>query len=44
MAQTSPFSRVVTLVRPLMQGTRNLGLFTAGLIDMGMTPGKGPDG
>lgn len=44
MAQTTPFSRVITQVRPLMQGTRNLGKFTAGLIDMGRLPGQGPDG
>lgn len=44
MAEMTPFSQIITLVRPLMQGTRNLGLFAAGLIDMGMGPGKGPDG
>ncbi len=36
MAQMTPFRRVVDVVRPLMKGTRNLGVFTAGLIDMGM--------
>lgn len=41
MAEETPFSRIIKVVRPLMQGTRNLGLFTADLIDMGMKPSEG---
>lgn len=44
MAQTTPFSRVVSVVRPLMRGDRNLGQFTAGLIDMGLRPAQGDAG
>lgn len=44
MAQTTPFSRVIAIVRPLMKGTRDLGKFTAGLIDMGMQPAPDPNG
>lgn len=44
MAQTTPFSRVVGVVRPLMKGDRNLGQFAAGLIDMGMRPAQGDAG
>lgn len=44
MARTTPFSEVITVVRPLMKGTRNLGEFTAGLIDMGMQAGQDPRG
>ncbi|MHC6177246.1 ABC-three component system protein [Glutamicibacter sp. X7] len=44
MVQSTQFSRLVAVVRPLMKGTRNLGAFTAGLIDMGMQAGRGPDG
>lgn len=40
MAQVTPFSEVITVVRPLMKGTRNLGEFTAGLVDMGMQAGQ----
>ncbi len=40
MARTTPFSELITVVRPLMKGTRNLGEFTAGLIDMGMQAGR----
>ncbi|MGQ4534594.1 ABC-three component system protein [Dermabacteraceae bacterium P13115] len=44
MAQMTPFSRVIAIVRPLMQGTRSLGKFTAELIDMGMQPAQDPNG
>ncbi|MGV3103848.1 ABC-three component system protein [Rothia sp. 32237D007AR] len=44
MAQMTPFSCVISVVRPLMKGTRNLGEFTAGLIDMGMKASQGPKG
>lgn len=44
MTRTTQFSRVIDAVRPLMKGDRNLGQFTAGLIDMGMRPGRGDDG
>lgn len=43
MAQETSFSRLMTVVRPLMKGTRNLGNFTAALIDMGMPPSKEPE-
>lgn len=43
MARTTPFSQVIAVVRPLMKGTRNLGVFTAGLIDMGMQAGQDPN-
>lgn len=42
MAQMTPFRRVVDAVRPLMKGTRNLGVFTARLIDMGMQAARDP--
>ncbi|MGV0335198.1 hypothetical protein [Corynebacterium kroppenstedtii] len=35
---------VLATVRPLMKGTRNLGEFTAGLIDMGLVPRGTVDG
>ena len=38
MDYKSSFHAVVATVRPLMKGTRNLGEFTAGLIDMGLVP------
>lgn len=40
----SDFCAVMTAVRPLMQGTRDLGLFTANLIDMGLKPDETADG
>lgn len=43
MARTTPFSQVIAVVRPLMKGTRNLGVFTAGLVDMGMQAGQDPN-
>lgn len=43
MARTTPFSQVIAVVRPLMKGTRNLGVFTAGLVDMGMQAGRDPN-
>lgn len=36
MARTTPFSEVITVVCPLIKGTRNLGVFVVGLIAMGM--------
>ncbi|KQB87588.1 hypothetical protein Clow_00648 [Corynebacterium lowii] len=36
MARTTPFSEVITVVRPLMKGTRKLDVFTAELIAMSM--------
>ncbi len=33
MVRTTPFSQVIAVVRPLMKGTRNLGVFTVGHID-----------
>lgn len=44
VAQMTPFRRVIDVVRPLMKGDRNLGQFAAGLVDMGMRPGKGDAG
>ena len=38
MDYKSSFHAVLATVRPLMKGTRNLGEFTAGLIDMGLVP------
>lgn len=43
MARTTPFSQLIAVVRPLMKGTRNLGVFTAGLVDMGMQAGHDPN-
>ena len=40
----SSFHAVLATVRPLMKGTRNLGEFTAGLIDMGLVPRGTVDG
>lgn len=44
MEYKSDFHAVLTTVRPLMKGTRNLGEFTAGLIDMGLVPSDGDGG
>lgn len=44
MDYKSSFHAVLATVRPLMKGTRNLGEFTAGLIDMGLVPRGTVDG
>lgn len=44
MAQTTDFQVVVAAMRPLMKGTKKLGLFAASIIDKGLIPADGPDG
>lgn len=44
VAQTTDFQVVLRGIRPLMKGTKRLGLFVAGIIDKGLVPAEGPDG
>ncbi|MDK8585749.1 hypothetical protein QP904_04590 [Corynebacterium kefirresidentii] len=44
MKYKSSFHAILVTVRPLMKGTRNLGQFTADLIDMGLVPFDGDNG
>ena len=38
MSLETPFKQLISLLRPLMKGSRSLGEFTAQLVDMGLNP------